>query len=244
MKITFITLFPDPMSTFFKKGIIGKAQDKGLIEPTFLDLRQFADPPHNKVDDYPFGGKTGMLLKADVLYRAISSIEKFESQRIIYTCPKGTPFCHDLAKAASTSGDMIIICGYYEGLDDRIFDLLTIERWSLGDFVLTSGEIAAMAMAETIFRLVPGVIGNPDCVEADSVISGRLEYPQYTSPRDVHGMSVPDVVTSGHHAKIQEWREAQSVKETFYKKPSLFIQHPASKKESILLGELLKETSK
>ena len=243
MKITFITLFPEPMQQYFQKGIIGKAQAKGLISPVFLDLRDYADPPHNKVDDYPFGGKTGMLLKADILYRAIISIEKYESQRIIYTCPKGRQFSHTCAKSAVSEGDIIIICGYYEGLDERIFDLLDIERWSLGDFVLTSGELPAMAMAEAIFRLVPGVVGNPDCVEEDSVISGRLEHPQFTAPKDVHGITVPEVIRSGHHGKVQAWREAKSVKETFYKKTSLFIQHPASDKEQKILGELLKEAS-
>ena len=244
MKITFITLFPEPMRAYFQKGILGKAQKKGVISVDFLDLRQHADPPHYKVDDYPFGGKVGMLLKADVLSRAISSIEKFESQRIIYTCPTGQTFCHEMAKEAVSTGDMIIICGYYEGLDERIFDMFRIEKWSLGTFVLTSGELPAMVMAEAVFRMIPEVVGNPNCVEAESIISGRLEHPQYTSPREIDGLAVPKLLTSGHHGKIRTWRESQSVKETFYKKTSLFIQHPASENEQKQLGVLLKEVER
>ncbi|MDA1353225.1 MAG: tRNA (guanosine(37)-N1)-methyltransferase TrmD [bacterium] len=246
--ITFICLFPDEMRHVFLKGILGKAQENGTINVTFVNARDFSEAPHHKVDDYPFGKKHGMLLRYDVLYNAITSVPNYKHATIIYTCPKGPHFNQAHAQEMAdtllpnpTSHPIIFICGYYEGIDERMFDTFKIQRYSVGDFVLSSGELPAMMMAEAAIRLLPGVVGKSASVAHDSIISGRLEEPYYTQPRESYGQHVPEVLLSGNHGKIDNWKTIESIRQTVFKKPSLLVKHPCNENEKLLVRELMKE---
>jgi tRNA (guanine37-N1)-methyltransferase len=237
-----LTLFPEELSAFFKKGIFKRAAEAGLFELSCVDLRPFGKTKYMKVDDYPFGHRRGMILRADVIKEAIESIPDYGQFKVIYTCPKGKVFNQDAAVAFSShEKGLIILSGFYEGVDERIFDWFDIERVSLGDFVLSSGDVPALAIAESVFRLIPGVLGNPESVGEDSIISGLLEGPQYTGPRKIGGISVPEVLISGHHGNIRKWRQRESLKATLFRKPSLLVKRKVtdSEKKDIIL--ILKE---
>lgn len=225
MNITFITLFPELIEGYFGKGILKRAQDNNVFSVSTVDLRQFAQDKHNKVDDYPFAHKKGMLLKADVVIGAIKSIPNYENALIIYTSPKGKRLDHTVAKGLSDQQrNIIMIIGYYEGLDERVFEEFDITTISVGDYVLTSGELPALTIVEALVRYLPGVLGNKECITEESVMSGVLEAPQYTQPREVAGHSVPDVLLSGHHQKVAEWERAQALEQTLFKRPDLFAK--------------------
>ena len=229
------------MASFFSKGILGKAIDKGLFTINYLNLRDFADPPHHKVDDYPFGGGKGMLLKVDVLDKAIQSVPNYQEARIIYTCPKGALFTQETASSFSTASDLIFICGYYEGIDDRIFSLYSIERWSIGSMILTSGELPAMTMVDATVRYLSGVLGNNLSLENDSITSGLLEHSQYTIPRCYKENHVPGVILSGHHGKIAEWQRKDALKQTLFHRPDLLITADLGSKDKELLSQIIQE---
>ena len=223
MKIYFLTLFPEQLEQYFKKGIFKNKEAEGLFSASFINMRDFSDPPHFKVDDHPYSKKQGMLLRVDILEKAICSIPDYESYQILYMCPKGKTFDQSLATEFSKQKGFIFISGYYEGVDERIFDRFDIRRISMGDFVLSSGDSAALIIAEAVLRLIPGVIGKQDSVLDDSIISGRLEHPHYTTPVNHQGLEVPDILRSGHHQKIKEWQENLSYRFTFLKKPGIFL---------------------
>lgn len=250
--VAFICLFPDELRPLFQKGIFGKAQENGHVDFKFINCRDFADPPHYKVDNYPFGKKHGMLLRHDVLSKAIESVPDYENATIVYTCPKGPHFNQSHAQRLSDtllghgesvalSQTLIFICGYYEGIDERLFDTFPILRYSIGDVVLSSGEFPAMLMAEAAVRLMPGVVGKSESVENDSIISGRLEEPYYTQPRESYGQSVPEVLLSGNHGKIDHWKRQESLRQTVFKKPDLLVKYPCNEIEKELVRELMKE---
>lgn len=240
--VYFLTLFPQEMATYFNKGLLAKATAKNLISPHFIDIRSFALDTHSKVDEYPFGGKKGMLLKADVLYRAVTSIDHWADYRLLYACPKGTLLSHDRVILASKAPGLIFICGYYEGVDERIFDVLPIERFSIGDFILSSGELPSQVFFEAVSRYIPGVLGNAGCLEDDSIVSGLLEYPQFTSPRMLDsGETVPEVLLSGHHQQIREWKHRQSLSETLFHRPELLWNYEMNEKDRQVLVDILKE---
>lgn len=183
-----------------------------------------------------------MLIRVDVLYNAIRSIPGFSEAAIYYTCPKGNPLSQTMAKSIHESKrPLIILSGFYEGIDDRLFDLFNIQRFSLGEVILSSGDAAAVALAEAVCRLVPGVIGDPDCVTEDSYVSGMLEHPQYTGPRVFQNIPVPDILISGHHQRIATWKRQQSLGSTLFNNPNLFANAPPSSEDQALLTQLLKE---
>jgi len=239
MKFFVINLFSDEFMAYFSKGIFKRALDAKKFQVTCIKLREFADPPHYKVDDYPFGKRHGMILRADVVEKAIKSIPDYQRYKILYTCPKGKVLKQDQFKTFQKSEGFIIISGYYEGLDERLFDLFDIQRYSIGDYVLSSGDLPAMVFIETVARLIPGVIGKSDQFEEDSLISGLLEHPQYTQPRKLGDKSVPDVLISGHHKKIEMWQKKEALVQTLCKKPSLLVDYPISKSESRMLSGYL-----
>jgi tRNA (guanine37-N1)-methyltransferase len=240
VKITFISLFPELIEAYFGKGILKRAQDNNVFSVDVVDLRQFANDKHNKVDDYPFAHKKGMLLKADVLIPAIKSILGHESAQIIYTSPKGKQLTHDLAKELGEANqDIIMIIGYYEGVDERIFDAFNVTSISVGDYILTSGELPAMTIVESLVRYLPGVLGNKECITEESVMSGVLEAPQYTQPREVEGMSVPDVLLSGHHENVALWEREKALEQTLFKRPDLFAKLEASKTDTQLTTKII-----
>ncbi len=211
MKIDILTLFPD-MFAPLKESIIKRAVDKKLLEINIVDIREFSKDKHKKCDDYPFGGGAGMLMQVEPLYYAIKSVQD-EKSKLIFPSPQGKVFNQNMAKELSEEEHLVFICGHYEGVDERIFELFAIEEISLGDFILTGGELPSMVMVDAISRLVDGVISR-ESLENESFSNGLLEYPQYTRPSSFMGLDVPEILLSGNHQEIEKWRNEQSLKRT------------------------------
>lgn len=220
LKIDIITLFPEIFFGPFSSSIIGRARDKNLVEINAVDLRNYAHDKHKTVDDTPYGGGPGMLMKVDVLFEAVQSLKTDESI-VLLTGPSGEKFTQTTAHELKQCNHIIIICGHYEGVDERVRTLLVDREISIGDYILTSGNLAAMVMTDAIVRLLPGVLGDDASGEDESFENGLLEYPQYTKPPVFKGLEVPRILLSGNHAGIQEWRRAQSVAATVEKRPDL-----------------------
>ena len=211
MKIDILTLFPQ-MFAPLKESIIKRAVDKKLLEINVIDIREFSKDKHKKCDDYPFGGGAGMLMQVEPLYYAIKSVQSGNS-KLIFPSPQGKVFNQSMAKELSEEEHLVFICGHYEGVDERIFELFNIEEISLGDFVLTGGELPSMVMVDAISRLVDGVISR-ESLENESFSNNLLEYPQYTRPSSFMGLDVPEVLLSGNHQEVDKWRAEQSLKRT------------------------------
>lgn len=211
MKIDILTLFPQ-MFAPLKESIIGRAVDKKILEINVVDIREFSKDRHKKCDDYPFGGGAGMLMTIQPLYDAIKSVNR-EKSKLIFPSPQGRLFTQNVAKELSEEEHLVFICGHYEGVDERIFELFNIEEISLGDFVLTGGELPSMVMVDALCRLVDGVL-NKKSLENESFSNGLLEYPQYTRPASFMGLEVPEILLSGNHEEVNKWRAEQSLKRT------------------------------
>ncbi|VHD77815.1 tRNA (guanine-N(1)-)-methyltransferase [Streptococcus pyogenes] len=234
MKIDILTLFPE-MFAPLEHSIVGKAKEKGLLDIHYHNFRDYAEKARH-VDDEPYGGGQGMLLRAQPIFDTIEQIEA-KKPRIILLDPAGKPFTQAYAEELALEEELIFICGHYEGYDERIKTLVTDEI-SLGDFVLTGGELAAMTMVDATVRLIPNVIGKESSHQDDSFSSGLLEYPQYTRPYDYRGMTVPDVLMSGHHERIRLWRLEESLKKTYLRRPDLLEHYNFSEEERKLLDKI------
>jgi len=224
MLIDIITLFPEMFAGVFGESIIKRAVEKNILDIRFTQLRDFAFDKHRQVDDSPFGGGAGMVLKPEPVYRAVRDVlsksdENF-SRKIIITDPSGEVFTQTKAKELAALDQIIFICGHYEGFDARIYDLAD-ELISIGDYVLTGGELPAMVIVDAVARMLPDVLGSAESATTDSFFDGMLGYPQYTRPRDFEGKVVPEVLLSGHHAKIKKWREEQALNLTRLRRPEL-----------------------
>lgn len=220
MKITILTLFPK-MFDALKESLIGKAINKGILQIDVVDFREFSLDKHKKVDDYAFSGGAGMVLIPQPIYDAIQSVITPDSY-VVYMSPKGTPLSQNkVIQMANNIKHLVIICGHYEGLDERIIQLCVDEQISVGDFVLTGGEIPAMALVDSVSRYVDGVLHNSDSVEDESFSDGLLEYPQYTRPQEFMGLRVPDVLLNGNHKEIAKWKQEQKILETKKYRPDL-----------------------
>lgn len=220
MKITILTLFPK-MFEALNESLIGKAIEKKLIEIEVVNFREFSKNKHKKVDDYAFSGGAGMVLTPQPIYDAIQSVITPNSY-VVYMSPKGTPLTQNKVKSLATDvKHLVIICGHYEGLDERIITLCVNEQISVGDFVLTGGEIPAMALIDSVSRYVEGVLHNSESTEDESFSDGLLEYPQYTRPQEFMGLKVPDVLISGNHKEIEKWKQEQKIIETKKYRPDL-----------------------
>ncbi len=211
MKIDILTLFPQ-MFAPLKESIIGRAVDKKILEINVVDIREFSKDKHKKCDDYPFGGGAGMLMTIQPLYDAIKSVKR-EKSKLIFPSPQGRLFTQNVAKELSEEEHLIFICGHYEGVDERLFSLFEIDEVSLGDFVLTGGELPSMVMVDALCRLMDGVL-NKESLENESFSNGLLEYPQYTRPASFMGLEVPEVLLSGNHEEVNKWRAEQGLKRT------------------------------
>ena len=218
MKITILTLFPEMVEPLINSSILKRAQEKKLVKFEIVNFREFSTNKHKTVDDTPYGGGSGMVLSVEPIYYALESLEK-PNHKILLS-PQGTKFDQNKAKQLLEEEQLTFICGHYEGFDERVLEFVD-EEISLGDFVMTGGEIAAMAMIDSIVRLIPGVIGSQESFEKDSFYDGQLDYPQYTKPREFRGLEVPDVLLSGDHAKIEKWRQEMSKKKTLERRPDL-----------------------
>ncbi|VGU84501.1 tRNA (guanine-N(1)-)-methyltransferase [Streptococcus pyogenes] len=234
MKIDILTLFPE-MFAPLEHSIVGKAKEKGLLDIHYHNFRDYAEKARH-VDDEPYGGGQGMLLRAQPIFDTIEQIEA-KKPRIILLDPAGKPFTQAYAEELALEEELIFICGHYEGYDERIKTLVTDEI-SVGDFVLTGGELAAMTMVDATVRLIPQVLGKESSHQDDSFSSGLLEYPQYTRPYDYRGMTVPDVLMSGHHERIRLWRLEESLKKTYLRRPDLLEHYNFSEEERKLLDKI------
>lgn len=220
MKFDVVTLFPELIDIYKNNGIIGRAVENGLFEFDFVNLRDYSQDKHKKVDDYPYGGGPGMLLKPEPMFNALDAIKK-QNSYIIYLSPKGSLFNQSKAKELSNKDHIILIAGHYEGIDQRIIDKYVDEEISVGDFVLTSGELPVLMIVDSVGRLLPGVLGSDESSIEESHSNGLLEYPQYTRPESYEGMEVPEILLSGHHKKIEEWRLFKSIEITLKRRPDL-----------------------
>ena len=218
MRIDILTLFPD-MFEPLKESIIQRAIDKNVVEVNLVQIRDFSKDPHKKTDDVPYGGGAGMVMTPQPLYDAIMSV-KDEDAKIIYLSPRGKVFNEGMANELAKFEHLILICGHYEGIDQRIIDMFNCEELSIGDYVLTGGELPAMVVCDATIRLLDGAI-TKESLEDESFTNGLLEYPQYTRPLNFMGMEVPEVLTSGHHANIKKWREQKSLEITKNSRPDL-----------------------
>lgn len=237
MKIDILTLFPE-MFAPLEHSIVGKAKERGLLEINYHNFRENAEKSRH-VDDEPYGGGQGMLLRAQPIFDTIDKIDA-QKARVILLDPAGRTFDQDFAEELSKEDELIFICGHYEGYDERIKSLVTDEV-SLGDFVLTGGELAAMTMVDATVRLIPEVIGKETSHQDDSFSSGLLEYPQYTRPYDYLGMTVPDVLISGHHENIRKWRLEQSLRKTLERRPDLLENYAMTDEERLILEKIKTE---
>ena len=219
MDIYYLTLFPEMYEGVLGSSILKRAEDKGIVNYHMINFRDFSHNKHNKVDDYPYGGAAGMVLKPEPVFEAMDSL-KLDNKRVILMCPQGQPFNQKLAEELAEEENIVFINGHYEGYDERIRSLVTDEV-SIGDYVLTGGELASMAMTDAIVRLIPDVLSNEKSHQEDSFSTGLLEHPHYTRPREYRGMKVPDVLLSGNHKLIEEWRYEQSLKRTRERRPDL-----------------------
>ncbi|MDF2819987.1 MAG: tRNA (guanine37-N1)-methyltransferase [Clostridiales bacterium] len=233
MKCHVLTLFPEMMEQALKASILGKAQDKQLINLNFINIRDFSNNKYLKVDDYPYGGGAGMLMQAEPVYNAFKSINTEGSikPRVVYLTPQGRTFNQHIAQEFAKEEELVLLCGHYEGIDERVLELIVTDYISIGDYVLTGGELAAMVVIDAISRLVPGVLHNDDSAEFESFTDGLLEYPHYTRPVEFMGKTVPDILLSGHHANIDKWRREKSIERTVERRPDLIEKADLSEKE-------------
>ncbi|HEY5586917.1 MAG TPA: tRNA (guanosine(37)-N1)-methyltransferase TrmD [Ruminiclostridium sp.] len=224
MKFDVLTLFPDTFNIVMRESIIGRAQEKGIIDVNAVNIRDYSKNKHNKVDDYPFGGGNGMVMTCQPIIDAYNDlIQNLENKpRVIYMSPQGRVLTQQLAVELSKEEHLILLCGHYEGIDERIIEEIVDEEISIGDYVLTGGELPAMVLIDCVSRLIPGVLSSEGSFSDESHFNGLLEYPQYTRPADYDGKKVPDILLSGHHANIEKWRTQQSLDRTKQKRPDLY----------------------
>jgi len=220
MKISILTLFPD-MFSIFEHSIIGRARENKLVDLSLLNIRDYTLNKHKKVDEYPYGGGPGMVMAPQPIVDTIRYAKENNKGKVIFLGPRGKTFNQELAKELSKEEDLIFLCGHYEGIDERIYKYIDMEI-SLGDFVLTGGEMAAIPVIDSILRLIPGVLGKEESFMEESFYNGLLEYPQYTRPEEFEGDKVPEVLLSGHHENIRKWRRFKSLEVTKKKRPDLY----------------------
>ncbi|PSL51169.1 tRNA (guanine37-N(1)-) methyltransferase [Salsuginibacillus halophilus] len=241
MKIDFLTLFPEMFTGVLSSSILGQAQADGRITFQVTDFRSYTENKHNKVDDYPYGGGAGMVLTPQPLFDAVDDIKQADEPRVILMCPQGEPLTQSKAEELSTEDQLIFVCGHYEGYDERIRTHLVTDELSIGDFVLTGGELPAMVTADSVTRLLPGVLGNEASAVEDSFSTGLLEHPHYTRPADFRGMEVPEVLRSGHHARIEAWRREEAIKRTAERRPELLESAALSEHERTWAADYLEK---
>ena len=240
MRIDILTLFPSMFSPL-EESIIGKAKDKGIIDISVVDVRSFAKDRHKTADDTPYGGGAGMVMKPELIFDALGSIKKTGKRtRTILLSPEGKVFDQEVAKDLAKCEHLIFICGHYEGVDERVKDAID-EEISVGDYVLTGGELAAMAVIDALSRFIPGVLGDKASSEEDSFCGGLLEYPQYTKPGSYRGKTIPDVLMSGNHKKIAGWRREQAVMNTFFRRPDLLPKADLTSSDMATLEKIFTE---
>lgn len=240
MHFDVLTLFPEMFTGFLSSSIVKKAHEKGIVSTSLVNFREFSTDKHRTVDDTPYGGGGGMVLKPEPLFRAVEHLLQDEPEHtpIILMTPQGDRFSQKKAEALAEHRRLILICGHYEGYDERIRQHLATDEISIGDFVLTGGELPAMVVMDSVIRLLPGVLGNESSAKDDSFSTGLLEYPQYTRPADFRGWKVPDVLLSGHHQNIERWRRKEALRRTWERRPDLLRTARLTEEDRAFLRKL------
>ncbi len=243
MHIDILTLFPEMFKGVFNNSIMKRAQQNEQFTYNLVDFREYTENKHQKVDDYPYGGGAGMVLTPQPIFDAVNDIKtkKNTKPRIILMCPQGETFTQKKAEELAKEEHLIFISGHYEGYDERIRTHLVTDEISIGDYILTGGELGAMVVSDSVVRLLPDVLGNVESAIEDSFSTGLLEHPHYTRPADYKGLKVPEILLSGNHALIDKWRKKEALKRTLDRRPDLLETHELSKEESILLKEIKNE---
>ncbi len=244
MRFYIMTLFPEMVMNGLNTSIIGRAKAKGLLEIEALNIRDYAFNKHNSVDDYPYGGGAGMLMQAEPVYQCYKAVEEKigkKSARVVYLSPQGKTFTQTMAEEFAKEEELVFLCGHYEGIDERVLEEIVTDYVSIGDYVLTGGELPAMIMIDAISRLIPGVLHNNASAEFESFQDNLLEYPHYSRPEAWHDKKVPEILLSGHHANIEKWRREQSVIRTAERRPDLLEKAELTKKEQELVRKILGE---
>lgn len=244
MKIDVLTLFPEMFAGVLGHSILKKAAEKQAVQYNVINFREFSDNKHQTVDDYPYGGGAGMVLKPQPIFDAVDSLNNKNDQqksRVILLCPQGERLNQKKAEELAQEKHLIFICGHYEGYDERIREHLVTDEISIGDYVLTGGELGAMVIIDSVVRLLPEVLGNEESHQKDSFSTGLLEHPHYTRPADFRGMKVPDVIISGNHKNIEEWRSKESLRRTFIRRPDLLQEIELTKEQLKWLEEIQKD---
>jgi tRNA (guanine37-N1)-methyltransferase len=237
MRIDVVSLFPRMFDGVLAESMLRVAQERGAVAIRVVDLRDFAEGRHRVADDYPFGGGGGMVLKPEPLFAAVESLREAGS-RVILLCPQGERFTQAAAARLAQEAHLVLLCGHYEGVDERVREHLVDEEISIGDYVLTGGELPAMVVLDAVVRLLPGVLGDPAGAARESFVTGRLDYPQYTRPADFRGLRVPDVLLSGDHERIARWRRREALRRTLVRRPDLLALVPPTAEEQEWLEEL------
>ncbi len=244
MRIDIMTLFPDMCEAFLSESIIGRARANGFVDIRCTNIRDFAGNKHNRVDDYPYGGGTGMVMQPNPIYECYQAVTEQGKRQchLIYLTPQGTPLTQARVRELAEMDNLVLLCGHYEGVDERVIEEIVDEQISIGDYVLTGGELPALVLADSISRMLPGVLANEDAFTEESLYGHLLEYPQYTRPPEWRGREVPDVLLSGDHGKVDRWRLEQSVERTLKRRPDLLEtaeqKGELTKAEEEILSEL------
>ena len=245
-----MTLFPELIETCVNSSILGRGMKNGAICVEALNIRDYTNEKHGQCDDYPYGGGVGMVMQVQPIHDCYREVQRRRAEKgrtsdpkVIYLSPKGRMFGQHMAEELSSEEDIVFLCGHYEGVDERALELLHAEEVSVGDYVLTGGELPAVLMIDCISRLIPGVLGKAESAEEESISSGLLEYPQYTRPEEYEGLKVPEVLLSGHHKKVDEWRRLQSLLITGERRPDLYEKLELSKTDQKLLKKFREESA-
>lgn len=241
MKFHILTLFPEMVQQGLATSILGRAAEKDLISIDAVNIRDYTQDKHGKVDDYTYGGGAGMLMQAQPVYDAYRVVAGDRKVRCVYLTPQGAPFTQKKARELSGEEELVLLCGHYEGIDERVLEEIVTDYVSIGDYVLTGGELPAMVMMDSISRMVPGVLSNQESGETESFAGNLLEYPQYSRPEEWHGKKVPEVLMSGHHANIEKWRREQSIIRTAKRRPDLLKKADLTNKEWNFVRQLKKQ---
>lgn len=240
MRIDILTLFPDMCNAYLSESIIGRARKAGKVQIECIDIRNYTKDKHRRVDDTPYGGGMGMIMQVEPVFDCFEALcnEIGERPHLIYLTPQGKTLTQQRVKELSKMNNIALLCGHYEGIDERVIEELQPEEISVGDYVLTGGELPALILADSISRMLPGVLSDDECFTEESHFSSLLEYPQYTRPYEWHGRRVPDVLLTGHHANVEKWRREQSLERTLERRPDMLEKADLSKKDREFLEEL------
>jgi tRNA (guanine37-N1)-methyltransferase len=241
MRIDILTLFPDFFLSPLNSSILKRAREQDIISFHLTDIRDFTEDKHRKADDRPFGGGCGMVMKAEPVFRAVDSLTRTSASKIILMCPTGTKYSQEKATELSASEHLVLICGHYEGIDERVRKYLITDEISMGDYVLTGGEIPALTVIDSVARLLPGVLGNDQSAQQDSFSDGLLDCPHYTRPSSFNGWDVPEILLSGDHSRIADWRLKEKLRLTYQRRPDLLEKAVLDKKAKKFLDEIRRE---